>query len=473
MEQDKKTNPIVINSAATTKQEPVLEQKAVPDKNNPADKARVTDASTKNKWDVATRSAIPAAVVKAAAAVPNTGNADWQADERTRELREQMKVSETSRIALMNMLEDMEDLRRREEEEKEKTLAIINNFADGLVLFDANDRCTLINPQIEASFGVTREEARGLIGKKISDFQLVNGFRPLADLIGPVLTEVTRKELYISENEVYEVSALEIQSGRGKAGTLIIAHDVSREKTVERMKTEFVSIAAHQLRTPISAIKWTLRMILDGDLGPITEDQRDFLDKTYKSNERMINLINDLLNVTRIEEGRHLYNLVLVNLEDLLETIVNNYGQILEQKKLKVEFSKPTVKLPQVKIDVEKVKLVIANLIENAIKYTPAGGKIAIAIGSDGESVKIMVRDTGIGIVKDQQSRIFTKYFRGTNALKTETEGTGLGLFITKNIVETHGGKIWFTSEEGKGTSFFFTMPISASVAPAQARPAA
>jgi signal transduction histidine kinase len=289
----------------------------------------------------------------------------------------------------------------------------------------------------------------------------VNGFRPLADLIGPVLTEVTRRELYISENEVYEVSALEIQSGRGKVGTLIIAHDVSREKSVERMKTEFVSIAAHQLRTPISAIKWTLRMILDGDLGPITEDQRDFLDKTYKSNERMINLINDLLNVTRIEEGRHLYNLTLVNLEDVIETLVSNYGQILEQKKLTINFTKPA-NLPQVKIDVEKMKLVIANLIENAIKYTPAGGKIAVMISSEGENLKVAVRDNGIGILKDQQSRIFTKYFRGTNALKTETEGTGLGLFITKNIVETHGGKIWFASEEGKGTSFFFTVPAAA-----------
>jgi len=389
-------------------------------------------------------------------------SSEWQTDERTRQLREQVKFSEDSRVALMNMLEDMEDLRRRAEEEKEKTLAIITNFADGLILFDANDRFMLANSLIEAAFGVTREEIRGLIGKKIAAFQLINGFRPLIDLIGPVITEVSRKELYISENEIYEVSSLEVQSGRGKVGTLIIAHDISREKIVERMKTEFVSIAAHQLRTPISAIKWTLRMILDGDLGPITEDQRDFLDKTYKSNERMINLINDLLNVTRIEEGRHLYNLVLVNLEETIETLVANYGQILEQKKLTLDFEKPAAKLAPVKIDVEKMKLVIANLIENAIKYTPAGGNIRVTISQKAEGLEVAVKDSGMGIMKDQQSRIFTKYFRGANAIKMETEGTGLGLFITKNIVETHGGKVWFASEEGKGTTFFFTVPLAA-----------
>lgn len=386
---------------------------------------------------------------------------EWQTDERTRQLREQVKFSEDSRVALMNMLEDMEDLRRKTEAEREKTLAIITNFADGLILFDANDSFTMANPLIEAIFGVTKEEIRGLIGKKISSFQAVNGFRPLINLLGPVITEISRKELYISENEIYEVSSLEIQSGSDKVGTLIIAHDISREKIVERMKTEFVSIAAHQLRTPISAIKWTLRMILDGDLGPITDDQRDFLEKTYKSNERMINLINDLLNVTRIEEGRHLYNLTLVNLEDIIESIAGNYTEVLGQKKIDFGYEKPAEKLSQVKADVEKMKMVIANLIENAIKYTPAGGNIRISILQKGKDLEVTVRDTGIGIIKDQQNRIFTKYFRGSNALKTETEGTGLGLFITKNIVETHGGKVWFLSEEGRGTTFFFSIPAA------------
>jgi len=391
-----------------------------------------------------------------------TETLEHQVAERTRELQSKIEESENSRVALMNMLEDMEDLRRRAEEEKEKTLAIITNFADGLLFFDANDRFSLANPQIETYFTVTKEDIRQFNGKKISDMQAVAGMKPLAELMGQSLQKISRKEIFISENLVLEVSALEVVSSRkSKIGTLVIIHDISREKAVERMKTEFVSIAAHQLRTPISAIKWTLRMILDGDLGPINEEQRDFLDKTYKSNERMISLINDLLNVTRIEEGRHLYNLALKNFEDVIESLAANYADILKRRNLVLDFKKPAEKLPQVKIDVEKASLVISNLIENAMKYTPPGGKIYVDVIQEDASIKVSVRDTGMGILKDQQARIFTKYFRGSNALKMETEGTGLGLFIAKNVVETHGGKIWFNSEEGKGTTFFFTLPVA------------
>lgn len=391
-----------------------------------------------------------------------TENLELQVKERTRELQQKIEESENSRVALMNMLEDMEDLRRRAEGEKEKTLAIITNFADGVLFFDARDYLALANPQIETLFGVKKEEMRRFTGKKLSDLQQIAGLKPLVDLMGQTLKKVSRKELFLNENLVLEVSSLEVGGGNVKIGTLVIIHDISREKIVERMKTEFVSIAAHQLRTPISAIKWTLRMILDGDLGPISDEQRDFLDKTYKSNERMISLINDLLNVTRIEEGRHLYNLTLVNLEDVIRALANTYPQNLKQKELTLNIEKPEQTLPQVKVDVEKMRLVISNLIENAIKYTPAGGNIVITIAQEGPAnIKVSVRDTGMGILKEQQERIFTKYFRGSNAVRTDTDGTGLGLFIAKNVVETHGGKIWFESQENKGTTFFFTLPVA------------
>ncbi|MCU0652862.1 MAG: ATP-binding protein [Candidatus Pacebacteria bacterium] len=384
-----------------------------------------------------------------------------QVDDRTRELRAKIEESESSRVALMNMLEDMEDLRRRAEAEKEKTLAIITNFSDGLIFFDSLDYFSLANPQIENYFSATKDDIRRCIGKKISEMSKVAAFKPLTDLMGQALRQISRKELFLSETKFFEISSLEVRSRQEKIGTLVIVHDVSREKAIERMKTEFVSIAAHQLRTPISAIKWTLRMILDGDLGPINDEQRDFLEKTYKSNERMINLINDLLNVTRIEEGRHIYNLGMENFGVVIEGLVGNYADILKQKNLNLHFAKPGQALPQVKIDPEKMRLAIANFIENAIKYTPAGGDIFMEVLVRGDEIQTSVRDTGIGIIKDQQSRIFTKYFRGSNALKTETEGTGLGLFIAKNIIETHGGKVWFASEEGKGTTFYFTVPVA------------
>lgn len=377
---------------------------------------------------------------------------------RTRELKEKVKDSENSRVALMNMLEDIEELRQREENEKEKTLAIITHLVDGLVFFDAFDRVSLVNPRLELFFNLGRGDAQKFAGRKFSDFIKIPALSPLADVLGAALKDISREEIIIDKNKAFEVSVSAVSGQRGKIGTILIIHDISREKMVEKMKTEFVSIAAHQLRTPISAIKWTLRMLLDGDLGAINEEQREFLDKTYKSNERMINLINDLLNVTRIEEGRYLYNMEIADVGNVVASLISGYEDIARRKNLKMIFEKSPVP-PPVKVDLEKIKLVISNLIENALKYTPASGKISISVNEDNGGVAVRVRDTGIGIPSDQQDRIFTKYFRSPNAVKAETEGTGLGLFIAKNIVEGHGGQIGFSSEDGKGSSFYFTLP--------------
>lgn len=388
-----------------------------------------------------------------------TKSLEKQIKERTKELQMKVEESENSRVALMNMLEDMEELRRRTEEEKEKTLAIITNFADGLLFFDSYNRLALINPQAEIYFNIDKSKTKDFIGKRVSDLKAIPNFAQLAELLGPKIKKIFRKEIEIKKDLTFELSTVTVGEEDNKIGTLIILHDVTREKTIERMKTEFVSIAAHQMRTPMSAIKWTLRMILDGDLGPVTNEQKDFLEKTYASNERMINLINDLLNVTRIEEGRHLFNLILINIEEITQNIVNSYLEFAKRKSIKMEYLNPEKKLPQVKVDVEKIRLAISNLIENAIKYTPPKGSIKIKVSQEGERVQLSVKDTGVGILKEQQERIFTKFFRGANVMRMETEGTGLGLFIAKNIVETHGGKIWFESETGIGTTFYFNLP--------------
>jgi signal transduction histidine kinase len=229
------------------------------------------------------------------------------------------------------------------------------------------------------------------------------------------------------------------------------------------MKTEFVSLAAHQLRTPLSAIKWTLRMLLDGDFGEITEEQRGFIEKTYGSNERMISLINDLLNVTRIEEGRYLYKPVLTQIENVVQFVINSFKEETRRKKIRLEFKKPRKKLPQVKVDVERIRLAINNILDNAIRYTPVGGKVTTFLKCGKKEIELQVQDTGVGIPEDQKERVFTKFFRGANVMRMATEGTGLGLFIAKNIIEAHDGRIWFESEKDKGSVFHFTLPIKKS----------
>jgi len=373
------------------------------------------------------------------------------------ELGEKTKELEESRTALMNMLEDVEEERGRAEEEKNKTLAVITNFADGLLVFDKEGKLSLINPQAEDFFDV---KSRDIVDRPILGLSTFPTIEPIVRIAGKEIKGVFRKEVQIREDLVLEVSTIPIIREEEKLGTLIILHDVTREKTIERMKTEFVSLAAHQLRTPLSAIKWTLRMLLDGDLGKITEEQKDFIEKTYKSNERMITLINDLLDVTRIEEGRYLYKPVLADVEPIVQFVTNSYQEEIKKKKIRFEFKKPEEGLPKIKLDVEKIRLAIDNLIENAIRYTPAYGKVMVSLEHKKGGIEFSVKDTGVGIPKDQQGRIFTKFFRAANVMRMATEGTGLGLFITKNIIEAHGGKIWFESEEGKGTTFYFAIPV-------------
>jgi len=284
---------------------------------------------------------------------------------------------------------------------------------------------------------------------------------PVVRLVGGEIKGVFRKEVQTRKDLVLEASTIPIMREEEKFGTLIILHDITREKTIERTKSEFVSLTAHQLRTPLSAIKWALRMLLDGDLGKITEEQKDFIEKTYQSNEKMIELINDLLDITRIEEGRYLYQPILTNLESVVQFVINSYKEEIERKKLKFEFKKPEKKLP-VMLDVEKMRLAVQNLLDNAIRYTPPSGQVTISLKHvKGEKeIEFLIKDTGVGIPEDQKERIFTKFFRGVNVIRMETEGTGLGLFIAKNIIEAHEGKIWFESKENVGTTFHFTIPV-------------
>ncbi|MDP3995743.1 MAG: ATP-binding protein [bacterium] len=364
---------------------------------------------------------------------------------------------ETSR-ALLNILEDVEKERKRVEEEKNKTLAVITHLSDGLLVFNEEGRLSLVNHQAEKLLVVSTKE---IMGRSVLGLAEIPGLKLLTDLIGPEIKPIFRKELILDKNLTVEVST-EPMMPKGEAlGTLVILHDISREKMVEKIKTEFVSLAAHQLRTPLSAIKWTLRMLLDGDLGKITAEQGEFIEKTYQSNERMIALINDLLDITRIEEGRYLYRPTLADFEEVASSTAGFYQEPAARKKINIILKKPETKLPKISMDVEKVGLVVQNLLENAIKYTPAGGNIEASMGYDKDKKEIIfsVKDTGVGIPADQQSRVFTKFFRAANVMRMDTEGSGLGLFISKNIIEAHGGKIWFESKEGQGATFYISLP--------------
>ena len=376
------------------------------------------------------------------------------------ELKRKTKELEEARMALMNILEDVEEARQRAEEEKNKTLAIISNFADGLLVFDKKGVISMVNPQAERMFRIKEEMVKG---KNLLDLKRYSLFAPAVDLIfkkGKV-QKVTRTSFSPKKEITIEVTVVPLKKERGEREYMAIFHDISREKTIERLKTEFVSLSAHQLRTPLSVIKWTLSLLREENLSE--KEKKEFIEKLWIANERMIRLVNDLLNVTRIEEGRYLYNLQQKDIVEVSQRVIKPRIELAKKKGLTFIFKKPKKKIPKVKIDEEKISLCIQNLVENAINYTPPGGKVIVSIEYDKNKKEVLfsVKDTGIGIPQEQRHRIFTKFFRADNAVKMETEGSGLGLFITKNIINAHKGRIWFKSQENRGSTFYFSLPVA------------
>lgn len=240
----------------------------------------------------------------------------------------------------------------------------------------------------------------------------------------------------------------------------------TRERLISQMKSEFISIAAHQLRTPLSAVKWTLKMLGDGDMGELSPEQKEFLARGYQVNERMIQLVGDLLNVARIEEGRFGYRFEPTDFGNYLSQYLDRYHFQAESKNIKLIYEKPSWTPPKLTIDAAKMDLVLQNLLDNAMKYSKPGGTVSVNVRLIPDHIEVTIADSGVGIPRHQMHRLFTKFFRGDNVVRMQTEGSGLGLFIVKNIVKNHGGDIRAESEEGKGTKMIFTLPLSEEFVP-------
>jgi len=372
------------------------------------------------------------------------------------------QFQEMDRIAKMLIKRDLElsEIRAKREEEESKIRSIIASLVDGLIVFDKEEKIILINPEAENILGLKEKQ---VFGKKIDQLLDFPNLIKLYHVLGKKIEWTGQKYELILEKLIkryFQVSVVPLAVVGEKIGLMVILHDITRGKEVERLKTEFVSIAAHQLRTPLSAIKWSLSMILDGDAGKVSLGQIEFLEKAYQSNERMIFLINDLLNVARIEEGRFIYDLSLQSIEKIIEKSIDNLKELSNKKEVELVFKKPKESLPKIKIDKKNIEFVIQNLLDNAIRFNKPGGKVTISVKCDKINIEVMVEDTGVGIPYLQQNRIFSKFFRADNVIKLDVEGTGLGLFICKNIIEAHSGKIWFESKKDKGTIFLFSLPI-------------
>lgn len=354
--------------------------------------------------------------------------------------------------------------------ERNQLELVLSGITDAVIVVDRNRKIIIFNPAAE---GLTGYSALYALGKPIWDIIKVFGAEKPVDVSDycPVGEDAFEGVVFSKKNlrvvggggkETY----VNFISGHIKEGTnvnigcILTLQDVSREHTIERLKTEFVSIAAHQLRTPLSATKWGLGIFLDGSMGKLTAKQLEFLKRVYTNNERMIALVNDLLNVARIEEGKFVYALAMTDMGKLLDSVINQLKEEIKNKIIKIEIRRPKNILPEIFVDAEKIALAIQNIVENAVKYSEKGDEIAVTLKATDQTLEVIVQDTGVGIPRKQQSRVFSKFFRGENVIRMETEGSGLGLFIAKNIIDAHGGKINFSSEEGKGTMISVSLPI-------------
>jgi PAS domain S-box-containing protein len=240
-------------------------------------------------------------------------------------------------------------------------------------------------------------------------------------------------------------------------GLTLTFQDVTEEREVSQMKSDFVSFVTHQLRTPLAGIKWLLELAVHGSEVP--EVTRSYVQDAREANERLIGLVNDLLNVSHLESGKISLAPRATDLAALTADVVNELGPLLRDKghRWSVDVGEG---LPPVMVDPQLMRQVVLNLISNAVKYTKPGGEIAVHISRDAGTVRWLVRDSGIGIPREARGRLFEKFFRAENVLTLETEGTGLGLYLVRLILEQFGGRIACESEEGQGSTFVFTLPL-------------
>lgn len=356
--------------------------------------------------------------------------------------------------------------------ERNQIELIIANFTDAIVAYGDDFKVTAFNKVAEELFRLKQEDVLGKIVSpewaKNSDTAILT--RVLFPSLAPSMTWRSEPNVYpqvvditfVEPHLELTVTTVRIVNQVGDiSGFFKIIKDKTREQELITAKSEFLTVAAHQLRTPLSGIKWVFESLIHGDFGPITDQQKEILNNGLVAAEKVSKTANDLLDTSNIESGKFGYEFVEGDIIDLINKMMDGYAVLTQKHNIKIYFEYPPDGVPKFKFDPVRVRLIFQNLLENAIRYNVENGEIVIKLEKKDPFLEISVRDTGIGIPQSEVSKLFTKFFRAANVLKYETEGTGLGLYIVKNIIEAHGGKIWVESIENRGTTFFFTLPMA------------
>ncbi len=392
---------------------------------------------------------------------------DIKVAEQTKEIEAKSVALAEKQKALLNVLEDVEVEKNKLALAKAQDEAVLAGIGDGVFVLDSDRKIVLFNPTSEKISGFSAGEAIGRRYDKVLRFLFEKTGKVNDDFIresltlGRVVQMANHTVLIRKDGTKVQVadSAAPIRDKQGKiTGCVVVFRDVTKEREIDQMKSEFVSVASHQLRTPLTGIKWFSELMAKTK---ISQKTKEYLHEIIVSTERMVRLVDDLLNVSRIDTGRK-FDIILkqIDIIQILQSVIQEQMPGAAIKKLKLTLAANVPKSMVLSIDELKMRQVFQNLVNNAIKYSKE--KTAIEVGCDKskkDEVVFYVRDHGVGIPKKQQVQVFNKFFRAENVITMHTDGTGLGLYIARAIVEAHHGRIWFESEENKGTTFFFSLP--------------
>jgi signal transduction histidine kinase len=339
---------------------------------------------------------------------------------------------------------------RQREEEASKLMAVLRSIGDGVVVGDPHGLVRIINPATEAILGIRAEAFLG---------RAIGALPGVPDDIEAAAAEERMRKFSAGERTIRAHCAV-VHSSRGEMlGSVVVYHDLTREEAADRLKSELVATVSHELRTPLTSIRGYVDMLLLGTFGELPVNQRLPLQVIKDNVVRLVLLIEDLLDLSRVEAGEVRLRPDRVDVGELLREVSASLAGQFDERRVQLSLDLPA-DLPPARADRQRLEQIAVNLIGNACKYTPRGGRVRVALRNGGDELRVEVQDTGVGIPEHAKPHIFTPFFRADSPLRDEAGGTGLGLSITRKLVELHGGRIWFDSRVNEGSTFSFTLPV-------------
>lgn len=365
-------------------------------------------------------------------------------------IRKQLDTLDELNQSLAAQLTELESAKKQVDSEKSVDEAILNSIGDGVVVLNSKTEIILANYQAHVLLGFSQEEmVQKLFGEVVQAFDEKD--QPIPPDQRAYMIAMQTKQNY-SFNCFYRkkdqtmlavsVTAAPVITLGEELGIVLVFKDRSKEHQLQLMKDEFISLAAHQLRTPLSVMRWNIELLQKKQTEVLSPEIQEKLSTIYSSNDRMIAIVNDLLNISRLEQGKMTHNLEEVNVVDAIQTAVTEQQLLFESKKINFKLQFDSTQTYIIMVDPVKFHSVLSNLINNAIKFNSENGAVEITISQTPEKIVIEISDTGIGIPTEESHKIFDKFYRTSNAILAQTQGTGLGLFLVKSYLEAWNGSV-------------------------------